>query len=151
MKVMNMRTHCPITTGIDVLGDKWTLLIIRLMLFKHKCTYGELLEMKEKIGTKILAERLKSLAEDGLIEKRNHPTNKKVFLYTLTDTGISTIEILTKIISFSVTHYPKLMQVKPIDKTKLSYLYTQATSEKAFITSSKKEYINFRKKLLAFS
>ena len=62
------------------------------MLFRHKHTYGELIDMKEKIATKVLAQRLEALAADGLIEKRNHPTNKKVFLYTLTDKGIDTIE-----------------------------------------------------------
>lgn len=145
-----LRSHCPITTGIDVIGDKWTLLIIRHMLFRHKHTYGELLEMKERIASKVLAERLRTLADDGLIEKRNHPTNKKVFLYTLTDKGISTIEIMAKIIQFSVTHYRSQMNTKPVDKTKLSYIYTHSKSEEAFINDAKKEYIKFRKKLLNF-
>jgi len=87
---------------------------------------------------------------DGLIEKRNHPTNKKVFLYTLTDKGISTIEIITKIINFSVTHYRKQMAAKPIDKTKLSYIYTHSKSEAAFIADTKASYIKFRANLLAF-
>jgi DNA-binding HxlR family transcriptional regulator len=145
-----IRSHCPITTGIDVIGDKWTLLIIRHMLFRHKHTYGELLEMRERIASKVLADRLRTLAADGLIEKRNHPTNKKVFLYTLTDKGISTIEIISKIIKFSTTHYRAQMQTKPVDKTKLSYIYTHAKSEEDFISDTKKEYIKFRKKLLDF-
>jgi DNA-binding HxlR family transcriptional regulator len=128
-----LRSHCPITTGIDVIGDKWTLLIIRHMLFRQQYTYGQLLEIKEKIASKVLADRLRTLVGDGLIEKRNHPTNKKVFLYTLTDKGISTIEIMAKIINFSVTHYRPQMVTKPIDKTKLSYIYTQAKSEAAFL------------------
>lgn len=97
-----------------------------------------------------MAERLRTLVADGLIEKRNHPTNKKVFLYTLTDKGISTIEIMTKIINFSVTHYRKQMITKPIYKKKLSYIYTNAKSEAAFIKDTKKAYIKFRKKLLDF-
>ena len=153
LKMMNkstLRSHCPITTGIDVIGDKWTLLIIRHMLFRHKHTYGELIDMKEKIATKVLAQRLEALAADGLIEKRNHPTNKKVFLYTLTDKGIDTIEIMAKIINFSVTHYRSQMQTKPLDKTKLSYIYTHAKSEEDFINDAKKNYIKFRKNLLNF-
>ena len=145
-----LRSHCPITTGIDVIGDKWSLLIIRHMLFRNKHTYGDLMTMKEGIATKILAERLKTLAADGLIEKRKHPTNKKVYLYTLTDKGIGTIEIIAKIIKFSVTHYRSLMMTKPIDKNKLSYIYTHAKSEEDFIKDSKKDYIKFRKKLLNF-
>ena len=150
MNSTKFRSHCPITTGIDVIGDKWTLLIIRHMLFRHKHTYGELLDIKERIATKILAERLKTLAGDGLIEKRNHPTNKKVFLYTLTDKGIGTIEIMAKIINFSVTHYRTQMMTKPVDKTKLSYIYTHAKNEETFIKDAKSSYIKFRKKLLNF-
>ena len=145
-----IRSHCPITTGIDVIGDKWTLLIIRHMLFRHKHTYGELLGMKERIASKVLAERLRTLAADGLIEKRDHPTNKKVYLYTLTDKGISTLEIIAKIIKFSTTHYRAQILTKPVDKTKLSYIYIHAKSEEDFIKDSKKEYIKFRKKLLNF-
>ena len=145
-----IRSHCPITTGIDVIGDKWTLLIIRHMLFRHKHTYGELLNMKERIASKVLADRLRTLAADDLIEKRNHPTNKKVFLYTLTDKGISTIEIIAKIIKFSTTHYRDQMLTKPADKTKLSYIFTHAKSEEDFIKDYKKEYIKFRKNLLNF-
>jgi DNA-binding HxlR family transcriptional regulator len=148
MNNSNLRSHCPITTGIDVIGDKWTLLIIRNMLFRHKHTYGELHDMKERIATKVLAERLKTLAADGLIEKRNHPTNKKVFLYTLTDKGISTIEIMAKIIDFSVTYYRNQVVVKPIDKTKLSYIYMHSTSEATFVKKAKQDYIKFRKKLI---
>jgi len=120
------------------------------MLFHQKYTYGQLIEMKEKIATKVLAERLVTMAADDLIEKRNHPTNKKVFLYTLTNKGISTIEIMTKIINFSVNHYPSQMNNKPIDKTKLSYSYTQSKTEKAFIKDNKLAYLKFRKELLNF-
>jgi DNA-binding HxlR family transcriptional regulator len=143
-----IRSLCPITTGIDVIGDKWTILIIRSMLFRHKHTFGEFLDMKERIASKVLADRLKTLAADDLIEKRNHPTNKKVFLYTLTDKGVNTIEIISKIIKFSTTYYRAQMLTKPIDKTKLSYIYIHSKSEEEFIKNSKKEYIKFRKNLL---
>ena len=73
-----------------------------------------------------------------------------MFLYTLTDKGISTIEIITKIINFSLNHYRKQMITKPIDKMKLSYIYTHAKSEDAFIKDTKAAYIKFRKDLLNF-
>jgi hypothetical protein len=57
---------------------------------------------------------------------------------------------MAKIINFSVTHYRPQMVIKPIDKTKLSYIYTQAKSEAAFIRDTKSAYIKFRKKLLDF-
>ena len=76
MNKTTLRSHWPITTGIDVIGDKWALLVIRHMLFRQQYTYGQLLEMKERIASKVLAERLKTLVADGLIEKRNHPTKR---------------------------------------------------------------------------
>lgn len=74
-----LRSHCPITTGIDVIGDKWTLLIIRHMLFRQQYTYGQLLEIKEKIASKVLADRLRTLVADGLIEKEIIQQIKKCF------------------------------------------------------------------------
>ena len=150
MSQTSIRSHCPITTGIDVIGDKWTLLIIRNMLFHNKHTYGELLDMKERITSKVLASRLKTLADDALIEKRNHPTNKKVFLYTLTDKGISTIDIIAKIINFSITYYRDQINVKSSDKSRISHRYLQAPTEASFVKENKKNYIKFRKQLLDF-
>ena len=60
------------------------------------------------------------------------------------------LELIAKIIKFSTTYYRAQMMTKPIDKTKLSYIFTHAKSEEDFIKDSKKEYIKFRKNLLNF-
>lgn len=59
-----IRSNCPITIFIDVLGDKWSLLIMRDMLFNHTYTFGQLIEMKEGIASKILSIRLKTMASN---------------------------------------------------------------------------------------
>ena len=67
---------CPISTTLDILGDKWTLLIIRDLMFKGKRTFGEFLQSEEKIATNILADRLLILEKNGIVEKRAFPGNK---------------------------------------------------------------------------
>lgn len=142
-----IRSNCPITIFIDVLGDKWSLLIMRDMLFNHTYTFGQLIEMKEGIASKILSIRLKTMASNGLIEKRNHPTNKKVFLYTLTDKGISTIEVFYKIIKFSIKFYRNKEKFIQKNIITIPNIDTLVNSEEIFIKNTKLAYIKFRKKL----
>jgi DNA-binding HxlR family transcriptional regulator len=119
------------------------------MLFLKKCTYKELMDNREKIATRVLADRLKKLVLDGLIEKNNHPTNKKVFIYTLTEKGISTIPLIVELMKFSIQHYPNQIKGKTVDKNRSSYKLTHASSEQAFIKDAKKEYLKYKKTLPA--
>ncbi len=81
-----------------MLGDKWTLLIIRDLMFKGKKTYGEFLQSEEKIATNILADRLLILEKSGIVEKRAFPENKVKNLYRLTPKGIDLMPILLEMI-----------------------------------------------------
>ena len=141
------RSICAIATGLDVLGDKWSLIIIRNMLFLKKCTYKELMDNREKIATRVLADRLKKLAQDGIIEKKNHPTNKKVFIYTLTEKGMSTIPLIVELMKFSIKHYPNQIKGKSIDKNRISYKLMHSSTEESFINATKKEYIKYKNNL----
>ncbi len=98
MKKITRRSTCPISTTLDLLGDKWTLLIIRDLMFKGKRTYGEFLQSEEKIATNILADRLLTLERNGIVEKRAFPGNKAKNLYQLTPKGIDLMPILFEII-----------------------------------------------------
>ena len=89
---------CPISTTLDILGDKWTLLIIRDLMFNGKKTYGEFLQSEEKIATNILADRLLILEKTGLVEKKAFPGNKVKNLYQLTSKGIDLMPVLFEII-----------------------------------------------------
>jgi DNA-binding HxlR family transcriptional regulator len=81
------RSPCPIASALDILGDKWTLLVVRDLLFFGKRLYGELLDSPEGIPTNILAERLKRLEAVGVLEKRPYQTNPVRYEYHLTPKG----------------------------------------------------------------
>lgn len=97
MKEIKKRSDCPISQTLDVLGDKWTLLIIRDMMFDKKSTYGDFLKSAEGIATNILASRLQILEENNLIVKLEHPESKAKFLYKLTEKAIDLLPIIVEI------------------------------------------------------
>ena len=93
------RSSCPISSTLDVVGDKWSLLIIRDMLVKNKKTFKEISNSDEKIAPSILSARLKLLESYKLIFKTKVPDNKKENIYLLTEKGIRLTPI---IIEFSL-------------------------------------------------
>tara|TARA_R110000868_G_scaffold142045_1_gene359113 strand:+ start:5723 stop:6160 length:438 start_codon:yes stop_codon:yes gene_type:complete len=97
MKEVKKRSDCPISQTLDVFGDKWSLLIIRDMMFDKKSTYGDFLKSAEGIATNILASRLQNLEENELIIKLEHPESKAKFLYKLTEKGIDLLPIIVEI------------------------------------------------------
>ncbi|GAA4777418.1 MULTISPECIES: winged helix-turn-helix transcriptional regulator [Flavobacterium] len=97
MEKNKKRSDCPISCTLDILGDKWSLLIIRDMMFRQKSTYGEFLKSEEKIATNILASRLQNLEENELIEKLEHPESKAKVLYKLTPKAIDLLPIIVEI------------------------------------------------------
>jgi DNA-binding HxlR family transcriptional regulator len=116
-KKIEFRSQCPISTALDIFGDKWTLLVIRDLLFKEKNTYGQFLESEEKIATNILADRLILLESTGLISKRKHPDSKAKVLYQLTAKGIDLIPVLVEIITWSEKHHVVHPYAKEFVKT----------------------------------
>jgi DNA-binding HxlR family transcriptional regulator len=94
MNKTKKRSDCPISSSLDIWGDKWSLLIIRDLIFAKKCTYGDFLKAPEGIATNILASRLQSLEENKIIEKLEHPDSKAKVLYKLTRKGIDLIPII---------------------------------------------------------
>jgi len=111
-KKVEFRSECPISTALDIFGDKWSLLIIRDMMFKGKNTYGDFLESGEKIATNILADRLALLEWAGIISKHKHPDSKAKILYKLTSKGIDLIPLLVEIIAWSDRYYDVHPQAK---------------------------------------
>lgn len=91
------RSECPISGSLEMWGDKWSLLIIRDLMFYEKHTYGEFLKSDEKISTNILAARLLALEEDGIIEKLDHPDSKAKVWYQLTPKGIDLLPLVVEI------------------------------------------------------
>ncbi len=91
------RSDCPISSSLEIWGDKWSLLIIRDLMLKKECTYGDFLKADEKIATNILASRLLHLLESDIIDKKDHPDSKLKILYHLTEKGIDLIPIIVEI------------------------------------------------------
>ena len=98
------RSSCPLTNTLDLIGDKWTLLIIRDMLFLKKKSFNEFLESPEGIATNILADRLKRLEEGGIISKRPYQKTPPRHEYTLTRRGEDLRPLLIEMIRWGNMH-----------------------------------------------
>lgn len=97
MSDQKKRSNCPVSCTLDLFGDKWSLLIIRDLIFSKRCTYGDFQKSEEKIATNILASRLKALEENGIIRKSQHPESKAKVLYTITEKGIDLLPLFVEI------------------------------------------------------
>ena len=97
MKSQQPRSTCPISFSLDVLGDRWMLLILRDMVFAGKSTYGEFLQSPEKMATNILADRLATLDAQGFVTKQVAADKKSKFTYRLTEKGLDLIPLLLEL------------------------------------------------------
>ena len=112
MKKIKKRSECPISSALDIVGDKWSLLIIRDIMLKGKNTYNEFLNAEEKIATNVLADRLVMLEEVGILLKEEHPESKAKYFYRLTKQGVDLLPILVEMILWS----EKYLKVSPLAK-----------------------------------
>lgn len=99
------KTSCPIANALDVIGDQWTLIIIRDMLFGNLHEYRDFLNSDEGISTNILSNRLKTLTSLGIIKSFPHPNDKKRKLYYLTKSGKELVYPLIEISKWSINFY----------------------------------------------
>lgn len=103
-KKLMKRSDCPISKVLDLVGDKWSLLILRDMLFFGKETYSDLQNSDEKMATNILSTRLEKLEQEGLISKRASEQDKRKKLYKLTEKGTDMLPILLDMIVWSAKY-----------------------------------------------
>lgn len=126
MKSIKKRSDCPISSSLDIWGDKWSLLIIRDLMFTEKCTYGDFLKSDEGIATNILASRLQILEENKIIERTDHPDSKAKVLYKLTEKGINLLPVLIEIQLWAEKYYPVpddiSVVLKKIKKDKVTFI-----------------------------
>ena len=99
--IKNFRSSCLIASALDLIGDKWSLLIIRDMLLSQKKMFKELLASEEGIATNLLSARLKLLESLGVITKQKLATNKKENIYLLTEKGIDLAPLILEIVIWS--------------------------------------------------
>lgn len=105
---------CPIDYALDLFGDRWTLLVIRDLLFVGKRHFKELMESPERIASNILTARLKKLEARGLIERRPDPDNRKQVIYTLTDKGRDLTPVLIEMVRWGGRHDPNSLCPKGV-------------------------------------
>ena len=104
MKQIARRSDCPINFALEMFGDKWTLLIVRDLMFKGKHHYGEFLLSEEKIATNILADRLALLESNGIISKAGVEGHKQKIKYRLTQKGIDLVPVFVELIMWSAMY-----------------------------------------------
>ena len=126
MKKIKKRSDCPISSALDIVGDKWSLLIIRDIVLSGKNTYNEFLNADEKISTNVLADRLSMLERVGIIGKTRDEHHKQKVVYKLTQKGIDLMPVLVEIIMWSAKYDKKSAVdkgfVKNVNKDKVSFL-----------------------------
>jgi DNA-binding HxlR family transcriptional regulator len=103
----DQRSSCPINLTLEVVGDKWSLLVIRDMMFGNRRHFRELLTKSEEgISSNILADRLKTLLEQGIITREDDPSHKQKGIYSLTEQGIELLPILAQMSAWGVKYLP---------------------------------------------
>ena len=88
------KSGCPINLSLELLGDRWTLLIIRDLIFAGKKHFREFLQSDEGISSRTLAERLQTLQEEGILTRSDDPTHGLKTVYRLTEAGIDLLPVL---------------------------------------------------------
>lgn len=129
-KEISQRSDCPVSYTLDFLGDKWTLLILRDMIFEGKSSYGEFLLSDEKIATNILADRLNLLEINGFVTKVVSPENKSKFVYNLSEKGITLLPVIIEMNIWGSRVSPaggnkELLKVLKTDKEKTIKEFTK--------------------------
>jgi len=100
------RSKCPIANALDIVGDRWTLVLMRDLMFRNLHEYKDFLESPEGIATNILSARLKSLTEAGITTSIPHPTNGTKKLYYLTGKGKTLMPLLIEITIWGAEQIP---------------------------------------------
>lgn len=139
MKKADFRSTCAIARTLDLVGDTWSLLILRDMLFHQKSTFKEFSESKEKIATNILSQRLIYLTACGFITKIQLKGTKKSTQYVATEQGLNMLPILVELYQFSINSITE----KVLNDSQLVYKASILKNPKAFIKSKRKAYSTF--------
>ena len=143
IKVKTNRSSCPISTALEIIGDQWSLIIIR-DLFLERTTFSEFRNSPEKIATNVLTNRLNKLLDMGLIGYVLNPNNKKIKVYYLEDSGIDLYPLIFDLSMWSKKH----LDMKFHNISEEWYKITEKKTSSKVISSSSKKYRNFRKSTL---
>ena len=98
------RSGCPLNASVEMLGDRWSLLIIRDMMLCGSRSFKEFLNSHEKIASNILADRISRLKAHGIITTQKHPSDGRKLIYLLTAKGIDLAPVLTEMVLWAAAH-----------------------------------------------
>jgi DNA-binding HxlR family transcriptional regulator len=102
-----IRSGCPINLALEVLGDRWSLIVIRDVMFGNRRHFRELLgQSLEGIASNVLADRLKRLVSVGALSRRDDPTHKQKAVYSLTEMGVELLPLLVQMGAWGRRHLP---------------------------------------------
>jgi DNA-binding HxlR family transcriptional regulator len=104
MNTLKKRSDCPLSFSLDIIGDKWTLLIIRDILIHGRFSFSEFARSKERIASNILTDRLSLLESSGIITKDVSPQNKSKFIYSLTQKGIDLLPAIIELMKWGAKY-----------------------------------------------
>jgi DNA-binding HxlR family transcriptional regulator len=102
----DMRSGCPVSLSLEIFGDRWTLLVLRDIIFGGARHFRELLSGPERISSNILADRLAALVEHGLLTKAGDPSHKQKVTYSLTEQAIELVPVLVQLSAWGMRHLP---------------------------------------------
>lgn len=99
------RSGCPINLTLEQIGDRWSLIVVRDIMFENRRSYGALLEQNEEgIATNILASRLKHLTASGLLTRCSDPNHQQKRIYSLTEAAIQLVPLLVHLAAWGLRH-----------------------------------------------
>jgi DNA-binding HxlR family transcriptional regulator len=104
MAAPKRRSGCPLNASVEMLGDRWSLLILRDMMLRGFQTFNEFLHSDEKIASNILADRLRRLESFGIVEAEQDPSDGRKIIYTLAPKGIDLAPVLTEMVLWAARH-----------------------------------------------
>ena len=108
------RSMCPINLVLEAVGDNWSLLILRDLMFRGHSSYQAFLRSEEKIATNILADRLLKLEQNGLISKSADPRDARKFIYALTEKGADLAPLLVEMTLYAQRHNARVDMPKDV-------------------------------------
>lgn len=107
------RSGCPVACALDIIGDHWSLVIVRDLMFAGRHEYKDMLAAEEGISSNILVDRLKKLEQHGLIAWIPHPESRRRKLYYLTGQGKGLVHVMVEILRWSVHYRPEPVRIPP--------------------------------------
>jgi DNA-binding HxlR family transcriptional regulator len=111
VKRTGRKSRCAVNFALETVGDPWSLLVVRDIVFYGKHTFSEFLASEERITTSVLASRLATLVQAGVLAKNRSATDRRKEHYTLTDKGLALIPILVELANWGVHHDPEVVAI----------------------------------------